>query len=351
MWSHNKTHSFVSLDYPQLTAARVTRVWLEEMPGIDYSKWDKIDCSSSSSSEDEEENDVGIKGSGGSQPRVTRLDAPSRITRTADGNLVVEKTQKPFSPRQQQPSNNPTISNETTASEASTTTRPANVNALQQQKIEVWTENGARLIVPQNDLELYWGQDRYSITIRLALPLSRNVKGKDLHVRLTGAYRYSERFSAVGSNDRVASLVVEWKNPVTSVVETLLQGDFPHPIHTPEDCDMEEDDQDGGDGTELDWTLDRVTERNGKSNTGQEKVYWCMTIFKAVPMEGVVIWWRRPLTIFEEISATEANPNAGIDGGDKAEAFQNAWEEAHRQFREKVQSKKAVVDEQYCQQH
>lgn len=52
-----------------------------------------------------------------------------------------------------------------------------------------------------------------------------------------------------------------------------------------------------------------------------------ITLYKAVPMEGITIWWKRPLVAMEEIS---------LDWRDQASgALQDVWKEAHEQFREK----------------
>lgn len=58
-----------------------------------------------------------------------------------------------------------------------------------------------------------------------------------------------------------------------------------------------------------------------------------VTLYKAVPMEGVCIWWRRPLMNFPEIDIVnnESAPS-------KSKEFLQAWDEAHRLFREKKKS-------------
>jgi hypothetical protein len=56
-------------------------------------------------------------------------------------------------------------------------------------------------------------------------------------------------------------------------------------------------------------------------------------------MEGVVLWWRQPLTQFPEIEAQQANPNFATQ---KSQAFQQAWQEAHQQFKEKQSNQKVV---------
>jgi hypothetical protein len=250
--------------------------------GIDYSKWDKIDCSSS-----EEEEDSG-------QPRVTHLDAPSTITRTSDGNLIIGGQQQPG------PVNS---SNKTNKYE---------------EKIQDWSQNGG-VVTTEAGSQLYWSQDRFSVCLRLLLP-STGIKGKDLRVELQGMIPFRDRFSAVG-NEHVSSLKLLWRDPTDQATRTLLDGDLPHTVHATED-------------EELDWGIDRVTDHN----SSEELSYWTINLPKAVPMQGVIIWWRRPLKQFEEIDTRQANP----DDASKAQAFQKSWDEAHRQFREKMQEKKST---------
>lgn len=258
---------------------------------IDYSKWDNIDCSSS---EEEEEQ-------ASSTPHVTRLDAPSRVTRTADGQLVVEQQKTEESKVQQQQS------------------RSRSQQQTKANHIENWVENGSQ-VKTASGLDLFWSQDRYSVTFRLALP-SNDIPGKHIQVKLQGVHPYASRSIAVG-NDKVASLKLITSNNNNTV---LLEGDFPHAIHAAEDNVSE-------DNNTADWEIDRVVE------AGKQVSYWVMTVQKATPMEGLVIWWKHPLKQFPEIEARQANPNNSA----KAEAFQQAWDEAHRQFREKAKQKNEV---------
>ena len=283
------------------------------MPGIDYSKWDKIDCSSS---EDEEEEEVGSR-----QPTVTRLDAPSTVTRTQDGHLVIGKPQPSRSIEfaAATKKNPPGIHSSTSTSSPSSTIPAA------------WTEHGGKqaLLVEydsaqlQQSSTLYWSQDRYSVCLRLSL-LHTAMKGKDLSVQLEGVRRFQDRCAAVGS-DIVSKIQVTYCQPGKQQI-ILLEGDFPHPIHAAED-----DDNYVNEHTPFassDWTLDRTP----------HGLYWVMTLYKAVPMEGMVVWWRRPLTQFPEL---EDHPNPNVAGHAKVQAFQQAWDEAHSQFRDKIQQRKA----------
>lgn len=259
---------------------------------IDYSKWDNIDCSSSD--EDKE----------GARPQVTKLDAPSRIKRTSDGTLVVEE-------QIQHPEINPNADSSTTKGHL---LKRYDTTA----KIEDWSQNGG-VVTTEMGAKLYWSQDRYSVCLRLSLPSSQ-VKGNQLQVNIENMLPFKDRHIAVGT-DQKAQLNVIWTDPATGDSKMLLEGDFPHAVHASED-------------EELDWGIDRLTEHDSK----KEVALLVITVRKAVPMEGVVIWWKRPLTKFAEIDPTQANPG----DASRAKEFQNAWEEAHRQFREKIQEKKST---------
>jgi hypothetical protein len=277
--------------------------------GIDYSKWDKIDCSSSDSDDEHQHQQQ--------QPRVTRLDAPSTITRTADGDLIVDQQQS----QPQKPAATEARPPAAAASSAGKSSAVASTTSTSlDQKIEDWSQNGG-VVTTESGCHLYWSQDRYSVCLRLELLKSntnRDIKGKELTVDIQGMLPFKDRYQAVGK-DHTAHLTLIWNNPATKRSEILLEGDFPHAVHATEDG-------------ELDWDIDRLTEHE----SNKEVSYCTITVQKAVPMQGVILWWRRPLTQFDEIDARQAN----TDDASKAKAFQNAWEEAHKQFREKMQQKK-----------
>jgi hypothetical protein len=93
---------------------------------------------------------------------------------------------------------------------------------------------------------------------------------------------------------------------------TLVEGTLPYPVY------LEEDDV-------LDWTLESF----------DEKKYILVTLFKAMPMPGMTIWWTRPLEEMKELISLEDH-NHG--------SFQQAWKEAHEQFQERIQEKKKLND-------
>lgn len=302
---------------------------------IDYSKWDHL--------EDSDSDQDGVGTTASRQPRVTRLDAPSRITTTADGTLLVEATetqaqkQACSSNQQQQRSPAPamvtsspkttaagTASNTSTASiEDDTTKLPAaaqegstgtatrtntTVIATSCEPDASWTTNGG--YVPLYGL--YWSQDRTTVSLRFRLPA--NAVSKTISVQWKGKiYSYKDRHSAVGSNN-MASFQILWYNNNTQ--EVLVHGDLPHPIHYNE-LDDEDDDDD-----ELDWEIDHDKEGHK---------YVLLTLPKAVPMAGVTLRWNRPML---QVPVDVDDGSSTISRTDNP--FQKAWDEAHTMFREKM---------------
>lgn len=246
---------------------------------IDYSKWDNLDVSSS-----EDEDDV-------PQPRVTRLDAPSSVTFGGKGGEISAAAKPPSA----SPIPSPT---ETPKSTPAKNSVPSS-----------WTDHGGLLRAQSNtdkERKLYWSQDRNSVTLRLELGPREKVKS----VVVEGILPYADRWSAVGSSK--AKLVCK------SGEEVLLKGELPHAVHL-----AEED-------LATDWSVEDE----------QMHRFLVVTLLKAVPMQGLTVWWRRPLTSFAEADLTT------IRGDDKSKQqgaaskdFLDAWEEAHKIFREGKQKK------------
>jgi hypothetical protein len=255
---------------------------------IDYSKWDKIDYGSSSDEEEEEE-DI-------SQPQVTKLDKPSKITRTADGSLIIhEQQQNHDAATEASPS---AIGRPVASSSLVDTETKNNPSSLDNYAVpDSWTEKGSAEIV--QDCYLYWCQDRYSVTLRLAVP----DHGK-WTCNVSNLLAYEDRLIAVGNTPK-SVLEIKRKDKETIV---LFKKELAYPVHAAED-------EEGGGG--VDWSIE---------NRGPGK-YMTITLYKAVPMEGITIWWKRPLAEMEEISLDWRDQTSG--------AFQDAWKEAHEKFREK----------------
>ena len=218
----------------------------------------------SSSSEDE----------GDSKPRVTRLDAPTKVT-FGGGSVSATTAATPS----QAPSTKP----------PPTSTTPTS-----------WTDHGGLLKTKGEERNLYWSQDRHSVTLRLELAAAEKIKS----VTVDGILPYADRWSAVGTTK--PKLVVCRSSDLL-----LLEGELPHPVHLEEDSD---------DGI-VDWSI--------------EDGVLCIILHKAVPMQGLSVWWRRPLMEFPEADLGEVRGEGGA-----SKDFLAAWEEAHKIFREGKQKQK-----------
>ena len=312
--------------------------------GIDYSKWDHL--------EDSDSDQECLVGTTAIQPRVTRLDAPSRITTTPDGTLLVETTETQTQARSDQPqeqSSGPasaivtsspktasigtgtaTASIPRTARMEDDTTKPSaaqegstrcttsstttTVPTTTCEADASWTTNGGH--VPSHGL--YWSQDRTTVMLRFRLPT--NAVPKAISVQWKGTiYSYKDRHSAVGTNN-TASFQIVWNNSQdNNTQEVLVHGDLPHPIHYNErDNDYDEDGDD-----ELDWEIDH--DKEGRK-------YVLLTLPKAVPMAGVTLRWSRPMQQVRVV--VDDGGSTTITRTDNP--FQKAWDEAHTMFRDKM---------------
>lgn len=232
--------------------------------GIDYSKWDHLDDSGSS----EEELPY---------PRVTRLEAPSRVS-TKDGTISVQQTSTP--------------KRKSGGGSTSSTTTRAPVKTKQkslEEYIQEWTLHGGTCS------NLYWSQDRETVVLRMNI--SPNVKGSNIHVTLEGAIPYTNRHCATATEPCTLS--------ITSNNDTvILEGKLPHAVYVEKD-------------NEVDWMLELV----------REEKYLVLTLYKATPTPNMTIWWKRPLTQFDEMA---------IDVVTSQTQFQEAWAEAHEQFQKNI---------------
>jgi hypothetical protein len=258
---------------------------------IDYSKWDELDVSSS----DDEDEDNGDERMGMTTPRVTRLNAPTKVTFGGPSSSIEVL---PGQIQQDDPKATPTPA-------AATATGKHN-------KIAFWTDRGGQATVGDGQRHLYWSQDRYSVSLRLKLQAEEKVAS----VAVEGILPYGDRCSAVGSSK--AKLVCTLKNG-----SILLEGELPHPVHL-----GAEDDE------AVDWSVEE--EDSGR--------FLAIVLNKAVPMQGLSLWWRRPLMDVPEIDLVHARGGSqhSSDGGVSKE-FLEAWEQAHKLFREKKQNQSAAA--------
>jgi hypothetical protein len=235
--------------------------------GIDYSKWDHLDDSSSSSEEELP------------YPRVTRLEAPSQVS-TKDGTISVQQTS--------------TRSCGRTCTSTSRATAKKKEKSLEEY-IQEWTVRGGTC-----SNFIYWSQDREMVMLRMNI--SPHVKGSNIDVTLKGAIPYTNRHCATISETCTLS--------ISSSDTVILEGELPHAVYY------------GDEEEEVDWMLEFV----------RETKYLVITLYKATPMPNMTIWWKRPLTQFEEIDVDVITCHNT--------SFQEAWAEAHEQFKKKIAASK-----------
>jgi len=314
---------------------------------VDYSKWDKMDFSDSS---DNEEEDSKV-------PRVTALDSESSVTFGGDGNIEISKSSSTSQPRQSQSSTTadiPVVSSSVSGDTIDISTMndinnkskdnmqqdtKMNNNKQLQSKL---TLNGGEHYCTVNSptsnkeedikLPIYWSQDRYTVTLRIGFPPSK-FPSKSIRVYVKGALKYTDRFSAVGSGGGIMSHDPSFGSiEVTSLDEKggetmLLYGSLPRPIHLNEGED------------EIDFEIE--DNHHLKDNSKCTKLV-SITLPKAVPMAGLVLWWDCPLVGFPQInvSTIQGRGSKGDNSQqDKKEAWKKAWDEAHVMFKEKVKTR------------
>jgi hypothetical protein len=325
----------------------------QNMP-IDYSKWDHL--KDESSSEDEDDESSHRNDDNHAVPRVTRLDAPSRVT--FGGNARDQQQQEdttwcsvdiqPSSPLRTASMTSP-VSAATTTTTTSATSHLSSSSAVVVAKEtpvskapgntkggipDAWIERGGTVITTANqNRQLHWCQDRYSVTLRLQL---LNESEKVSTVTVDGILPYRDRHAAMGTTKKPHLKCVGSNNKNNNNKNEsdhhvlLLEGDLPHPVHLAEDDD--------DDDNTVDWSV--------VWDDGNHARYLQITLYKAVPMQGVFIWWKRPMMQFDE-RENNNNKNSQTEGTttSASKEFLSAWEEAHKMFREKRQGEKSWVEQ------
>ena len=304
-------------------------------------------------------------------PRVTRLDQPSTIV--TDGESITIQPQQPQDARERetQPLLMPNRHNEE--------------HEQQQQHAEgfrsggvpaSWTEKGAFVehFLKQSEKpssedhqhhedngstsesstqahphhsSYYWSQDRYAVHVRVFLPDNDddNHNENDSVINKTkGSWTctvehilpYRDRHCAVlvgGSAAPPQRLVVRRQPPSVSGAGKqalpLLQGDLSHPVHLAEEDET------------VDWSIERCSgsSADGNGSDGDDRRYMRITLYKATPLPGMAIWWKKLLRQErDEIDLDWRNSNNAADGSssNNQAAFQQAWDEAHAKFRSTV---------------
>jgi len=239
---------------------------------------------------------------------------------------------------------------------------------------------------------LYWSQDRYSVTLRVQLhDRGRGVehdapRAEDAAphcwdaekidtVCVEGIVPYANRYCATGTarpilrchghRPRRTGTTIATTMTTTSVV--LFEGVLPHPVH------LEQDDE--GEQT-IDWSVvvrehekEKVTTENENEDPSSKLLknsiqkqgtnssrFLMITLYKAVPMQGMFVWWRRPLMQFPElaleqvkkdtnsISSTGSDSNTSKDAAAASSShdFLQAWDEAHKLFKETKRTKQTI---------
>jgi len=280
------------------------------MSGIDYSKWDKMDFSDDESA------------SSDNAPRVTRLNEPSRVTYSSDGVNVESSTHA-------------TVSHTTQTKVATKTS----ISSAEEGNIRIglMTKNGASFVDPDTKYESFWSQDRSEVVLCILYDQS-SIDSCDIRVHVTGAVNYEGRHSAVGGFDgsqNTDGVEGSKGKVVVSAVgrdSPILEGHLAYPTHLSEGED------------EVDWEID-VTDPSKKIIR--------ITLLKAVPMQGLTVWWSRPLLHFPEIDVVSGIEDRDMPSSSKSsknknqqEQWKDSWDEAHRMFRDKVkQREKESIDD------
>mmetsp|Transcript_6808 Transcript_6808/g.9975 ORF Transcript_6808/g.9975 Transcript_6808/m.9975 type:complete len:288 (+) Transcript_6808:71-934(+) len=272
--------------------------------GIDYSKWDNIDVSSSE--DDNDDNDDN------NMPRVTTLSGPSTITRSADGTISA-------------------VDAPTATSADARITDNNSKSYSSSMGVSYLTKNGGHFIDAETKSYIFWSQERTEVNISVAFDPT-NIQSKDISVKTEGVLPFSQCLSAVGGDaTSKGSLLVQAKVVSSGRTVTLFSGNFPHFIHLPEGEES------------IDWEIESCEYFHGMFDllssaagcAGQTKLVR-ITLLKAVPMAGVSLWWSHPLL---HCPKTDVNAIGGRKG-DRQDEIKAAWDEAHRMFREKMANKK-----------
>jgi hypothetical protein len=283
---------------------------------IDYSKWDRMHFSESESdSSDDEKDDTG-------PCRVTRLEQPGRVTILPSGQVNVEETSSALAATAKiaaalpPPSSTPTT--KTTIPDTSAAVEESS-NSPTPKPPAGWTSKGG-FVEAHN---LYWSQDRYTVTLRFQLPvaaaaaasakpkvnLAAGVLPWDCHV--TGILPYHQRHAAVQSPTTNLSAVLVVTDNTTGT--EYFRDHVAYPIHA------ERDDDDDDNDHLTDWSIE-----TWPANSINK--YLVVTLHKATPVPNMTIWWRRPLKSCPKIELTDDHKTSSQN------TFAAAWEQAHAQF-------------------
>ena len=150
------------------------------------------------------------------------------------------------------------------------------------------------------------------------------MKSNHVTVALSNAYTWNERHMAVGSN----RCGLEVKLTLPSDDELLLQHRLSHNVYL-----GDEDDDPSLELFTPEWEIVGILGRRVLK----------VTLMKAMPMKGVAVWWSRLFERGECASEIGEVDTGGCEGrkirGEGGKGMKEAWEEAHRMFKEKIKIK------------
>jgi hypothetical protein len=198
-------------------------------------------------------------------------------------------------------------------------------------RLSILTRNGSTFVDPDTRNVVYWSQDHKEVVLSIVFDHNL-IASKDIRVETMGQLNYEDRYSAVGSIcfDQVegskGKLTVQAVDREKTLV--LLQGYMAYPFHL-----LDGEDQ-------VDWEIDVNNELNIKMVR--------ITFLKAVPMQGLTVWWSRPLLHFAEIdvlTGVEGRAKTGNNNelSSKHNEWKRAWDEAHEMFKEKIKNREKNV--------
>ncbi len=354
--------------------------------GIDYSKWDKMDFSDDDEEEEDEDHQQGSSSyyddgndddNSITKPRVTRLDEPSSVTfgHDREGSINIRPQQQQQQQQQQsntKPQSDKAIletssvqcSHRTSSNSGNNSTQETKKSVMNEEdekvspetiqstKWKLLTRNGGTYIDPLTQRQTFWSQDRHEVIFYIPFD-GTQIPSRTIRVQVKGAFHYKDRFSAVGGNRPLdadgnnthgskGELLVTTTATTTASSSSsteriiLFKGSFAYSIYLPEDED------------EVDWEIDATTEKN-PNHSKLIKI----TLLKALPMQGLTIWWNKPFLGYPEIDVVkdiqdrdgkktrnkDGNMNDNTTSAKNHEEMKAVWDEAHRMFREKVKNR------------
>lgn len=305
--------------------------------GIDYSKWDKFDASSS---EEEEEKIL---------PRVTKLDSPGTVTRSADGTITLNPRTDDdaiLDAKKNIHSKND-MAESPSSSLTSHNTRTKKIEFVKEKKVlkrETLVRNGGQF---RDQTLSFWSQDRNEVILSVTFN-PQKISPRNIKVKVVGILPFSERYSAVGwntSDDKATpgSLTVFTTSDTSTrphpfgnslgtqqAANTLITGVLPHFVHLSEGEE------------EVEWEVDDC-ENFGikKSDFGEDTKLIRITLRKAVPTTGISVWWSQPLLHWPKLDVSQIKDRG--ENSKKQDEIKKSWDEAHRLFKEKISSRERNV--------